>query len=100
VAGVAEEFDPGFFFGERATADEFGYSGVGPHGAAGGEIFEAMVAETEARSFDHGKIPGLRQRLEHQKILAQGRAKIWNREEERRFGRRVSEEVESARIRH
>jgi hypothetical protein len=56
VSGVAEEFDPGFFFGERAAADEPGDGGVGPHGAAGGEILEAMVAETEARSFDDGKI--------------------------------------------
>ena len=43
VAGVAEEFDPGFFFGERAAADELGNGWVGPHGAAGGKIFEAMV---------------------------------------------------------
>ena len=48
VAGVAEKFDPGFFLGERSSADEFGNGGIGPHGAAGGEIFEAMVAETEA----------------------------------------------------
>src|SRR5882724_12644074 len=47
VSGVAEEFDPGFFFGERASADEFGNGGIGPHGAAGGEIIQAMVAETE-----------------------------------------------------
>ena len=55
VSGVAEKFDPGFFFGERAAADELGDGGVGPHGAAGGEILEAMMAETEARSFDDGK---------------------------------------------
>jgi len=46
VPGVAKKFDPGFLFSERAAADELGYGGVGPHGAAGGEIFEAMVAET------------------------------------------------------
>jgi hypothetical protein len=45
VAGIAEKFDPGFFFGERAAADELGDAGVGPHGAAGWEIFQAMVAE-------------------------------------------------------
>jgi hypothetical protein len=55
VSCVAEEFDPGFFFGERAAADELGNGGVGPHGAAGGEIFEAMVAETKSRSLDDGK---------------------------------------------
>jgi hypothetical protein len=74
VSGVAEEFDPGFFFGERASADELGYGGVGPHGAAGGEIFQAMVAETEARSFDDGKFRRRSQRLEHDEILAQGGA--------------------------
>jgi hypothetical protein len=56
VAGVAEEFYPGFFFGERAAADEVGNGGIGPHGAAGGEIVEAMVAEAKAGSFDDGKI--------------------------------------------
>jgi len=55
VAGVAKKFYPGFFFGERAAADKPGYGRIGPHAAAGGEIFEAMVAETEARSFDDGK---------------------------------------------
>jgi hypothetical protein len=44
MAGVAEEFDPSFFFGERTAADESGYGGVGPHGAASGEIIEAMMA--------------------------------------------------------
>jgi len=44
VTGVAEEFDPSFFLGERASADEFGDGGIGPHGAAGGKIFEAVVA--------------------------------------------------------
>jgi hypothetical protein len=72
VAGVAEKFDPGFFFGERAAADELGDGGVGPHGAAGGEILEAMVAETEARGFDDGKIRRRAQRFKHKKILAQG----------------------------
>ena len=76
VACIAEEFYPGFFFGERAAADKLGDGGVGPHGAAGGEIFQAMVAETEARRFDDGKFPGLRQRQKHQKILAQGRANV------------------------
>ena len=76
MAGVAEEFDPGFFFGERAATDELGYGGVGPHRAAGGEIFQAMVAETKARSFDYGEILGAWQRLKHQKILAQGRANV------------------------
>jgi hypothetical protein len=71
VSGVAEEFDPGFFFGERASADEFGNGGIGPHGAAGGEIAEAVVAETEARGFDDGKIRSKRQRLDHEGILAQ-----------------------------
>jgi hypothetical protein len=71
VSGVAEEFDPGLFFGERATADELGNGGVGPHCAAGGEIFEAMVAETEARSFDDGKFQRWAQRFKHEKILAQ-----------------------------
>jgi hypothetical protein len=56
VSGVAEEFHPGFFFGERAAADELGYGGIGPHGTASGEILEAMVTETEAGSFDDGKI--------------------------------------------
>jgi hypothetical protein len=72
VAGVAEEFDPGFFFGEGAAADESGYGGVGPHGAAGGEIFQAMVAETKARSLDDGKFRRWAQRFKHEKILAQG----------------------------
>ena len=76
MAGVAEEFDPSFFFGERAATDELGNGGVGPHRAAGGKIFQAMVAETEARRFDDGEFPGLRQRLKHQKILAQGRANV------------------------
>jgi len=76
VSGVAEEFDPGFFFGERAATDELGYGGVGPHGAAGGKIFEAVTAETKARSFDDGEILGAWQRLKHQKILAQGRANV------------------------
>ena len=58
VACVAKEFHPGFFFGERASADESGYGGIGPQVAAGGEIFQAMVAETEARGFDNGKIRG------------------------------------------
>src|SRR5882762_12021227 len=39
VAGVAKKFYPGFFFGERAAADESGYARIGPHGAAGGKIF-------------------------------------------------------------
>ena len=76
MSGVAEEFHPGFFFGERAAADELGYGGVGPHGAAGGKIFQAMGAETKTRSLDDGKFLGLRQRPEHQKILAQGRANV------------------------
>jgi hypothetical protein len=74
VAGVAEELDPGFFFGKRPSADELGYGGVGPHGAAGGEIFQAMVAKTEARSFDDGKFRRRAQRWKHEKILAQGGA--------------------------
>jgi hypothetical protein len=74
VAGIAEELDPGFFFGERASADELGYGGIGPHGAAGGEIFQAVVTETEARGFDDGKFRRRAQRLEHDEILAQGEA--------------------------
>jgi hypothetical protein len=76
VAGVAEKFDPGFFFGERAAADELGYGGVGPHGTAGGEIFEAMVAETKTRSFDDGKFRSDRHRLDHEESLAQGGANV------------------------
>ena len=76
VACVTEEFHPGFFFGERAATDELGNGGVGPHGAAGGKIFEAVTAETKARSFDYGEILGAWQRLKHQKILAQGRANV------------------------
>lgn len=72
VSGVAEKFDPGFFFGKRAAPDELGNSGIGPHSAAGGEILEAMVAETEARGFDDGKIRRRAQRVKHKKILAQG----------------------------
>jgi hypothetical protein len=72
VAGVAEEFYPGFFFGERASADELGDSRVGPQGAAGGEIFQAMVAETKTRSFNDGKLRGTVERFQHDKILAQG----------------------------
>ena len=71
VAGVTKEFDPGFLFGERASADELGNGGVGPHGAAGGEILEAMVAETEARSFDDGKCHGRNERFKHDEILTQ-----------------------------
>lgn len=56
VACIAEEFHPGFLFGERASPDEMGDRRVGPHGPAGGEIFQAMLTETEARGFDHGKI--------------------------------------------
>ena len=71
VSGVAQEFDPGFLLGERAAADEFGDGGIGPHGAAGGEIFEAVVAQTEARGFDEGEIRSERQRLDHEGILTQ-----------------------------
>ena len=74
VSGVAKEFDPGFFFRKRTAADELGNGGIGPHGSAGGEILKAMVAETEARSFDDGKFRGRAQRLEHDEILAQGGA--------------------------
>ena len=74
MSGVAEEFHPGFFFGEGASADELGNGGVGPHGAAGGKIFEAVVAEAEARSFDHGKFLGRGERFKHEKILAQSGA--------------------------
>src|SRR5882724_6331574 len=45
VSGIAEKFDPGFFFGERAAANELRHGGIGPHRAAGGKIFQAMVAE-------------------------------------------------------
>ena len=72
VAGVAEEFDPGFFFAERASANELGDGGVGPQGATGGKIFQAMVAETETRGFDDGKFRGSGKRFEHDEILAQG----------------------------
>jgi hypothetical protein len=74
VSGVAEEFDPGFLFGERAATNELRDGGVGPHGAAGGKIFQAMVAETEARRFDDGKFRGSCERLEHGLILAQSGA--------------------------
>jgi hypothetical protein len=74
MPGVAEKFDPGFFFGERASADELGYGGVGPQVAAGGEIFQAMVAETEAESFNDGQFRRRAQRSEHNEILAQGGA--------------------------
>jgi len=73
VSSVAEKFDPGFFFGERAAADKLRNSGVGPHGAASGEILEAMVAETKSRSFDDGKFRSERQRLDHDEILTQAR---------------------------
>jgi hypothetical protein len=76
VAGIAEELGPGFFFGERASADELGYGGVCPHGAASGKIFQAMVAETEAKSFDDGKFRRRAQRWKHEKILAQGGANL------------------------
>jgi hypothetical protein len=76
VSGVAEEFSPGFFLGERAATDESGHDRIGPHGAAGWEILEAMVAETKARRFDDGKFLGARQRLDHQKILTQGAVNI------------------------
>jgi len=72
VSGVAEEFHPGFFFGERAAANELGDGGVGPQVAASGKIFQAMVAETEAWSFDDGKFRGVGERFEHDEILAQG----------------------------
>jgi len=72
VAGVAKKFYPGFFFAERAAADKSGYGRIGPHGAAGGEIFKAMVAETEARSFDDGKFHGRAERFKHDEILTQG----------------------------
>src|SRR6266849_4054214 len=71
VPGVAEKFDPGFLFGERASADELGYGGVSPHGAASGEILEAVVAETQARGFDDGKCRGGAERIKHDEILAQ-----------------------------
>ena len=72
VACIAQKFYPGFFFGERAAADKSGYGGIGPQVAAGGEIFEAMVAETEARSFDDGKYRGRAERFKHDEILTQG----------------------------
>src|SRR5882757_6157489 len=72
VSGVAKKFYPGFFFAERAAADKSGYARIGPHGAAGGEIFKAMVAETEARSFDDGKCRGRAERFKHDEILTQG----------------------------
>ncbi len=72
VAGVAKKFYPGFFFGERAAADKSGYGRIGPHGAAGGEIFKAMVPETEARSFNDGKFRGRAERFKHDEILTQG----------------------------
>ena len=76
VACIAKEFHPGFFFGERSAANELGDGGVSPHRAAGGEIFETVVAETEARRLDDGEFLGAWQRLEHQKILAQGGANV------------------------
>ena len=83
VAGVAEKFYPGFFFGERAAADKSGYGRIGPQVAAGGEIFKAMVAETEARSFDDGKCRGRGERFKHDEILAQGESDFgmeWEKE--------------------
>jgi hypothetical protein len=84
MASVAEEFYPGFFFGERAATDELGDGGIGPHRAAGGKIFQAMVAETEARSFDCRKIRGSGERFEHEKILPQGGGNFgrWRRKED------------------
>ena len=72
VAGVAKKFYPGFFFGERAAADKSGYARIGPQVAARGKIFKAMVAETEARSFDDGKFRGRAERFKHDEILTQG----------------------------
>lgn len=117
VSRVAEEFHPGFFFGERASADELSNRGVGPHIAAGGKIFQAMVAEPQARRFDDRKFRGGCERFEHKKILAQ--VEYWIEREGlpaeaqpktglpaeasakagKKIGRRVGEEVESARIR-
>jgi len=71
VSGIAEKFDPGFFFGERAAANELRHGGIGPHRAAGGKIFQAMVAEAKARSFNKRKFRGIGERVEHEKILAQ-----------------------------
>ena len=97
VSGVAEEFHPGFFFGERAAADELGNSRVGPHRATSGEIFQAMVAEKQARGFNDGKFRGRCKRFEHKKILAQ--VEYWKRAEacppklQRRRERRLEGEL-------
>ena len=71
VPGVAEEFHPGFLFGERASADELGDGGIGPQVAAGGKIFQAMVAEPKTRRFDDGEFRGSCKRFEHDGILTQ-----------------------------
>ena len=72
MSGIAKEFGPGFFFGERAAANKLGDGRIGPQGAASGEIFQAMVAKTEARSFDGGKFRGSGECFEHDEILTQG----------------------------
>ncbi len=84
VPGIAQEFDPGFFGGERAPSDELGYGGVGPHGAARGKIFETMAAKAEALRFDDGKSGGEWQRFKHGEILAQaqGNAGVERRKED------------------
>src|SRR5271166_1396688 len=99
VSGVAQEFDPSFFGGERAAADELGHGGVSPHFAASGEIFEAMAAKAKALRFDDGEFGGERQRFKHGEILAQARANIGMEKSKEGVVRGGGEEVESARIR-
>jgi hypothetical protein len=50
---VAQEFVPGFLFGERAAAEEARDTGIGQHGAASREIVEAVATQAEARAFKH-----------------------------------------------
>ncbi len=52
MADVAEEADPGLFFGEGFAADEARDHRVAPESGAIGEIIEAVGAKFEARSFE------------------------------------------------
>ena len=58
VAGVAQQASPGFFGGLRLAADEAGDGGVAPHGRKFWEIFAAMGAQGEPRSFEDGSWHG------------------------------------------
>jgi hypothetical protein len=63
VSGIALEFEPGFFLGERAPADEAGDAGIGPHFAAGGKVVEAMTTQAQVRRIEDGVFVGERKRL-------------------------------------